>query len=55
MHWIALALAFAWARVGNSKPARIAMMAMTTSNSIKVNALLPALREARFARRNVLK
>jgi hypothetical protein len=30
---------------GNSSAARIAMMAMTTSNSIKVKALLQAVRE----------
>src|SRR5437868_5278132 len=33
------AFAFALARAGKSKLARIAMMAMTTSNSIKVNPL----------------
>ena len=33
----ALALALALASAGNNKPARIAMMAMTTSSSIKVN------------------
>src|ERR1700760_3830295 len=32
-----LALAFAEFRAGKSSPARIAMMAITTSNSIKVN------------------
>src|SRR5262245_30442911 len=42
-HVIACALPFAFARAGNSKPARIAMMAITTSNSIKVKPLLSAL------------
>jgi len=32
------ALALALANAGNNKPARIAMMAITTSNSIKVKA-----------------
>jgi hypothetical protein len=35
-----LALTFARARAGRSKPARIAMMAITTSNSISVNPLI---------------
>ena len=34
---IFLALDLALARAGNSMPARIAMMAMTTNNSINVN------------------
>src|SRR6185369_8870860 len=38
MHEMPVALALALDRVGKSIPARIAMMAMTTSNSIKVNA-----------------
>src|SRR5256885_16442052 len=32
------ALVFAWARAGKSSPAKMAMMATTTSNSISVNA-----------------
>ena len=38
-HRMALPLAFALAKAGNSIPAKIAMMAMTTSSSIRVNAL----------------
>src|SRR5512143_118455 len=38
-HCAALALSLALAKAGRSSAARIAMMAMTTSNSIKVNAL----------------
>jgi len=34
------ALAFALAKAGNSIPAKMAMMAITTSNSISVNARL---------------
>src|ERR1035441_1420743 len=37
-HWIRWALALALARAGNSKAARIPMMAITTSNSISVKA-----------------
>src|SRR5947207_6474423 len=37
-HLVCWALAFALARAGNNILARIAMIAMTTSNSIKVNA-----------------
>src|SRR5688572_5172911 len=37
-HLVWCALAFARAKAGNSIDARIAMMAMTTSSSIKVNA-----------------
>src|ERR1017187_1081480 len=37
---IRLALSLAFAKAGRSRAARIAMMAMTTSSSIKVNALL---------------
>ena len=36
--WTVFALAFALDNAGNSIAARIAMMAMTTSNSIKVKA-----------------
>src|SRR6185437_15086054 len=53
------ALVFAFASAGNNSPARIAMIAMTTSNSIKVNAttetillvrnLLTAIRDAWLA------
>ena len=35
-HWIDSALALALASAGNNKLARIAMIAMTTSNSIRV-------------------
>jgi hypothetical protein len=38
MQLAVLARSFALASAGNSIAARIAMMAMTTSNSIKVNA-----------------
>ena len=37
------ALAFALANAGSSSPARIAMMAITTSNSISVNPLAKRL------------
>src|SRR6266850_1248796 len=36
MHWIACALTLARARAGSNMAARIAMMAMTTSSSIRV-------------------
>src|SRR5436309_673651 len=36
-HWIVCALAFAFASAGNKRPARIAMTAMTTNNSMRVN------------------
>jgi len=42
---VCLAAAFAWAKTGNKIAAKIAMIAMTTSNSINVNA---ALRMAQF-------
>src|SRR5437867_217297 len=35
---VRLAFSFALAKAGNNNPARIAMMAMTTRSSIKVNA-----------------
>src|SRR5688500_1532257 len=38
MQWMPWALVLALARAGRSMPARIAMMAMTTSSSISVNA-----------------
>src|SRR5438093_11682513 len=38
-HWMPCALVLAFASAGKSNPARIAMMAMTTSNSIKVKPL----------------
>src|ERR1051325_5527053 len=42
-HWVVLALALAFASAGNNIAARIAMMAMTTNNSINVKAArLPA-------------
>src|SRR6266571_8696137 len=42
-HWIDCALALALDKAGNSKLARIAMIAMTTSNSIRVK---PTVRRA---------
>src|SRR5437016_253184 len=45
-HAMRLALALAWASAGKSMPARIAMMAITTSNSIKVKALSPTILKA---------
>src|ERR1700722_13403730 len=38
MHCVVFAFCLAPANTGNSNPARIAMMAITTSNSIRVNA-----------------
>ena len=38
VHWMRSALDLALASAGNSRPARIAMIAITTSSSIKVNA-----------------
>ena len=38
LHVVRLARSFAFANAGNSSAARIAMMAMTTNNSINVNA-----------------
>src|SRR5436190_2405127 len=38
MHWARRALSLALARAGSSRPARIAMMVMTTSSSIRVKA-----------------
>src|SRR5688500_2909305 len=43
---VRLALFFALARAGRSMPARIAMMAMTTSNSMSVKARRRAVRLA---------
>src|SRR5437016_8408716 len=37
-HWIPWALVLALLNAGNNKDAKMAMMAITTSNSIKVNA-----------------
>ena len=37
LHLIVIAFDFARARAGSSSPARIAMMAMTTRSSIRVN------------------
>src|SRR5436309_1377720 len=37
-HAVRLAFSFAFARAGRSRPARMAMIAMTTSSSIRVNA-----------------
>jgi hypothetical protein len=37
MHWVRLALCFALLNAGSNMAARMAMMAITTSNSIKVN------------------
>src|SRR6266446_2826598 len=47
MHEVCLLRALAFERAGSNNAARIAMIAITTSNSISVNALL-ALREADF-------
>src|SRR5437879_2426274 len=45
--WIARALAFALDKAGKSMDARMAMMAMTTSSSIRVNPkLVPCLGES---------
>src|SRR5438874_1324857 len=41
---IRLALALAVANAGSSRPAKMAMMAMTTSNSMSVNATVPLIR-----------
>jgi hypothetical protein len=38
MHWMAWAFCLARVSAGNNKPARMAMMAMTTNNSINVKA-----------------
>src|ERR1039458_3475391 len=48
-HRMAWALALALARAGSNIAARMAIMAMTTSNSIKVKALGHARRETTFA------
>src|SRR5262245_33699339 len=47
MHPIPCALVFALANAGKSMPARMAMMAITTSSSIKVNAVLTGGKETR--------
>src|SRR5882672_3856956 len=47
MHWTRLAVALARASAGSSKAARIPMMAITTSNSMRVKPQLPFL-EARM-------
>jgi hypothetical protein len=44
VHWMRLAASLALARAGSNMPARIAMMAMTTSSSMRVNAALRAAR-----------
>src|SRR5688500_9457608 len=41
MQWTAVALAFALERAGKSIPARMAMIAITTSSSMRVNARFP--------------
>jgi hypothetical protein len=41
MHFTPLALAFAFERAGKSIPAKMAMMAMTTRSSIRVNPAAP--------------
>jgi hypothetical protein len=46
VHWIRKALAFAAAKAGRSKAANMAIMAMTTRSSIRVN---PDFEDARFA------
>src|ERR1017187_5610050 len=48
-HTVRLALSLAFDRAGNSMAARMAMMAITTSNSIKVKAeLLRSTEQERF-------
>src|ERR1044071_8602670 len=42
MHCVLRALAFAAAMAGNNRPASIAMIAITTSSSIRVKARIPA-------------
>src|SRR5215475_10253894 len=56
MHWSALALFLARDSARNNRPARIAMMATTTSNSMSVNPLCRQLREGtpRFCKYPVL-
>jgi hypothetical protein len=48
MHLIPVALDLALANAGRSMPAKIAMMAITTSNSMSVNAFRPKLRDLVF-------
>ena len=48
-HWMPCALAFALLKAGRIIAAKIAMIAMTTNNSISVNALLRADLEERGA------
>ena len=45
MPWV---LALALLKAGNSMPAKMAMIAITTSSSINVNALVGAFRRIRF-------
>ncbi len=49
MHWMPCAFCLALAKAGSSIAAKIAIMAMTTSNSIKVNPSRPAGQELFFA------
>src|SRR5207247_3922949 len=49
-HWRVLAVALARPSAGNRSPARIAMMAMTTSSSISVNACRRFWREGDLCR-----
>ena len=37
-HWMVIAFSLALARAGNNMPAKMAMIAMTTNNSIRVKA-----------------
>src|SRR5437764_926191 len=48
-HWVCFAFALARASAGRSNPARIAMMAITTSNSMRVNAPRRLIRTAKAA------
>ncbi len=48
VHEIFRALSFALANAGRSKPAKMAMMAITTNNSMSVNALIVYLVKPRF-------
>ena len=45
MHWTAVALALALASAGNNRAAKIAMIAITTNNSISVNPAARAVSE----------
>jgi len=49
MHDMPCALVLAFERAGKSMPARMAMMAMTTSSSIKVKPCLETIPGAKIA------